>query len=295
MKKFQTIYFAPALLLFVAILIRADAGAGRPDALQQRAKAKAENVPEIPYESVPNFLKLPPNLYLGEGIGVATNSKGHVFVYTRSGATRLFEFDAKGNYSARNRRGALRVRVRTRRPRRPARQHLGGRRRQQHGDQVQPRRARRDGAGPPAGIGGGSSADRRFRRAAPPPSRTRSIAPPTSPGIRPATSSSRTATATRASRNTTRTDKFIASVGTRGSALGQLNLPHTMAADAKGNIYVGDRSNIRIQVFDNDLKPLRKSTTRWARPGPSASRSVRISISTVPIPIPTTTIPKFPL
>src|ERR1700722_2140232 len=62
------------------------------------ARAKAQNVPEIPYESVPNLLKLPPNLYLGEGIGVATNSKGHVFVYTRSQRTRLFEFDQKGNY-----------------------------------------------------------------------------------------------------------------------------------------------------------------------------------------------------
>ena len=41
-----------------------------------QSKAKAEHVPEIPYHSVPNFLKLPPNLYLGEGIGVATNSKG---------------------------------------------------------------------------------------------------------------------------------------------------------------------------------------------------------------------------
>jgi len=29
--------------------------------------------------------EFPPNWYLGEGIGVATNSKGHVFVYTRSG------------------------------------------------------------------------------------------------------------------------------------------------------------------------------------------------------------------
>ena len=54
--------------------------------------------PEIPYESVPSFLKLPPNLYLGEGIGVATNSKGHVFVYTRSGDTRLFEFDQNGGF-----------------------------------------------------------------------------------------------------------------------------------------------------------------------------------------------------
>src|SRR5436190_24054968 len=61
-----------------------------------QSKAKAENVREIPYDSVANFLKLPPNLYLGEGIGVATNSKGHVFVYTRSGDTRLFEFDQAG-------------------------------------------------------------------------------------------------------------------------------------------------------------------------------------------------------
>ena len=54
--------------------------------------------PDIPYTSVPNFIKLPPNLYLGEGIGVASDSKGHVFVYTRSGHTRLFEFDQTGEY-----------------------------------------------------------------------------------------------------------------------------------------------------------------------------------------------------
>src|ERR1700688_3073491 len=65
---------------------------------QQRAKAKAQNVPEIPYEAVPNFIKMPPNLYLGEGIGVATNSKGHVFAYTRSQDTRLFEFDQTGKF-----------------------------------------------------------------------------------------------------------------------------------------------------------------------------------------------------
>jgi hypothetical protein len=65
---------------------------------QINARAKVQNVPEIPFESAPDFLKLPPNLHLGEGIGVATNSKGHIFVYTRNQATRLFEFDAKGNY-----------------------------------------------------------------------------------------------------------------------------------------------------------------------------------------------------
>jgi hypothetical protein len=47
--------------------------------------------------------------------------------------------------------------------------------------------------------------------------------------------------------------RFLKTVGARGSGQGQLNLPHTMALDAKGNVYVGDRSNSRIQVFDNDL------------------------------------------
>src|SRR5499433_1050928 len=70
-------------------------------------------IPEISYDSTPNFLKLPDGLYLGEAVGVATNSKGHVFVYTRTGsprvtlgtnrvfarsAARLFEFDQAGKY-----------------------------------------------------------------------------------------------------------------------------------------------------------------------------------------------------
>jgi hypothetical protein len=32
-----------------------------------------------------------------------------------------------------------------------------------------------------------------------------------------------------------------------------LNLSHTLAVDAQVNVYVGDRSNVRVQVFDNDL------------------------------------------
>ena len=51
-----------------------------------------------------------------------------------------------------------------------------------------------------------------------------------------------------------RMEDLIASVGTKGAAPGQLNLPHSITADAKGNVYVADRSNRRIQVvFDNDL------------------------------------------
>ena len=48
--------------------------------------AMAEAVPEIPFDSV-DPLKLPPNLYLGEVSGVAVNSKGHIFVFSRSNTT----------------------------------------------------------------------------------------------------------------------------------------------------------------------------------------------------------------
>src|SRR3954470_8327774 len=63
--------------------------------------------PEIPFDSVPNFFKLPADMNFGEGSGVAVNSKGHVFVFTRSnvngpafGATaaQLLEFGADGKF-----------------------------------------------------------------------------------------------------------------------------------------------------------------------------------------------------
>ena len=42
---------------------------------------------EIPFDSVPNFLKLPADLHLGEAAGVAVNSKGHIFVFSRGNST----------------------------------------------------------------------------------------------------------------------------------------------------------------------------------------------------------------
>ena len=64
----------------------------------QRAKAYAA-APNIRFDTTPNYLKMPDGLYMGEGIGVATNSKNHVFVYTRSGeSSRLFEFDEDGEF-----------------------------------------------------------------------------------------------------------------------------------------------------------------------------------------------------
>jgi sugar lactone lactonase YvrE len=188
---------------------------------------------------------------MGEGIGVATNSKGHIFVYTRSQATRLFEFDANGNYLREIGEGlygfvfahAVRVdpqdniwavdegsnmvikfnpegRVAMTMGRRPEPLDSGG---------PQP---------PPAGS------DPRpyvFDR-------------PTDVGwdaagnifVSDGYGNSRVV---KYDKNGT----FIKSAGTRGTENGQLNLPHSLAVDAQGNVYIADRSNRRIEVFDNDL------------------------------------------
>jgi streptogramin lyase len=64
-------------------------------------------VSEIPFESIPDPLKLPPDLYFGEATGVAVNSKGHVFVFSRGNTTgpayaaaaaQLFEFAPDGKF-----------------------------------------------------------------------------------------------------------------------------------------------------------------------------------------------------
>ena len=73
-----------------------------PAALAQEAP------PAIPYDSVPNLLKLPDDMHLGEVAGVAVNSKGHIFVYSRGGssagpafgntASQILEFGADGKF-----------------------------------------------------------------------------------------------------------------------------------------------------------------------------------------------------
>jgi hypothetical protein len=45
---------------------------------------------------------------------------------------------------------------------------------------------------------------------------------------------------------------WIKQWGDRGTKPGEFNTPHSIAADVKGNIYVADRGNRRIQVFDSD-------------------------------------------
>src|ERR1700743_238945 len=52
---------------------------------------------------------------------------------------------------------------------------------------------------------------------------------------------------------------FIKAWGGKGSGPGQLNLPHALVFDAQGLLYIADRNNARIQVFDADGTYIRES------------------------------------
>jgi len=67
----------------------------------------ASAAPEIAFDAVADFLKLPDDIYLGEVAGIAVNSRGHVFVLSRGNTTgpaygaaaaQLLEFDARGRF-----------------------------------------------------------------------------------------------------------------------------------------------------------------------------------------------------
>lgn len=246
MHRYRTLAFAAAISASLAY----------PQALTQaalNARAKAQNVPEIPYESVPNLLKMPANLYLGEGIGVATDSKGHIFVYTRSQRTRLFEFDHSGTYMREIGEGLYGFVF-------------------AHAVRVDPQDniwAVDEGANMVIKFNPEGRVVMTLGRR-PEPTDAIAAAPPAGPAAEPGKYifDRPTDVGWDAAGNIFVTDgygnsrvvkydkngRFIATVGTHGSGQGQLNLPHTMAVDANGNVYVGDRSNRRIQVFDNDLK-----------------------------------------
>ena len=67
----------------------------------------AQSVPQLPFESVASPLRLPDDIHFGEIAGVAVNSKGHVFVFSRGNSTgpsymataaQLLEFDNNGKF-----------------------------------------------------------------------------------------------------------------------------------------------------------------------------------------------------
>ena len=226
-------------------------------------------VPEIPFRSVPDFLKLPPNMYLGEVSGVAVNSKGHVFVFTRgntngpayaAAAAQLLEFDANGKYLreighnlyawsfahtvkidkedniwATDKGSDMVIKFNP-----EGRVVMVFGRKQEASD---------EGTGP-------------LKHPKPP-------LPPVDGQFRQVTD-----VAWDAAGNTYISDGYInsrvakvdkdgnwlKSWGTPGDQPGQFNTPHSIATDAQGHVYVADRGNRRIQVFDGDGTFIRQIT-----------------------------------
>ncbi|HEX5422634.1 MAG TPA: peptidyl-alpha-hydroxyglycine alpha-amidating lyase family protein [Candidatus Acidoferrales bacterium] len=239
------------------------------------ACAQQNSVPEISYRSVPNFLKLPANLYLGEVSGVAVNSKGHVFVFSRGNTTgpaygaaaaQLLEFDANGNYIREIGHNlyawsfAHSVKV-------DAQDNLWVT--DKGSDMV----VKFDPEGRVVMVFG------RKQEAA--DEHTGPLAHP-KPPLPPVDGLFRQVTdvAWDAQGNAYISDGYInsrvakvdkdgnwlMSWGTPGDGPGQFNTPHSIAVDARGEVYVADRGNRRIQVFDGNGQFLRQITINVPAP-----------------------------
>ncbi|WP_406693876.1 peptidyl-alpha-hydroxyglycine alpha-amidating lyase family protein [Singulisphaera sp. Ch08] len=58
--------------------------------------------------------------------------------------------------------------------------------------------------------------------------------------------------------------RFLKEWGKRGTGDGEFRLPHAICLDRRGRIYVGDRENDRVQIFDPEGKFLASWTTGGA-------------------------------
>ena len=229
-----------------------------------------QSVPEIPFDSVPDFPKLPLGMNFGEVPGVAVNSKGHVFVFTRSNsaggpaygpaAAQLFEFGPKGEFLREIGKGlyawseAHSVRIdrddniwaidkgsdmiiKFNQAGRVV--MVFGRRKEAADEGAKPW----EHPDPPL-----PAIDGLFRQ-------------PTdvawdSEGNIYITDGYVNSRVAKYDKN----GDWVKSWGEKGTAPGQFRLPHAIVIDRNNNIYVGDRTNRRIQVFDTEGKFLRMFT-----------------------------------
>src|SRR4029077_14292010 len=65
---------------------------------------------------------------------------------------------------------------------------------------------------------------------------------------------------------------WVKSWGEKGSKDGEFDTPHSIASDAKGNVYVADRGNRRVQVFSPDGAFQRSISVVGAVPVPADAR-----------------------
>jgi len=245
-----------------------------PGSAFAQAKATIAGVPDIPFTSVPNFLKLPSGENLGESVAVATNSKGNIYVYHRRDTTRLFEFDKNGAFIREIGKGyygfefAHSVRVDKEEniwtvdegtnlvtkfsPQGKVMMVIGRRPPAVDGPVIAP-------AGPN------------------PPAQKYILCRPTDVGWDP--QGNIFISDGYCNNRVVKYDKngrFVAQAGSEkaGTALGEFNLPHGLQVDERGHVWVADRSNNRYQELDNNLKPIKEVTnlgTGWTlciSPGP---------------------------
>jgi DNA-binding beta-propeller fold protein YncE len=227
--------------------------------------ATAQYAPEIKFDSVPNALQLPAGLYLGEVGGVATNSHGEIFVYTRTGhptvaigtarpfahgGSRLFEFDPSGRFVrevGKDSYGfmyAAQVRVDPSDnvwvvdemtnmvikfdPQRRVSMLLG---RKEESVRVPARASTGNGAGQPTDL---------FDRPT-------DVAWDAAGNIFVADGLGNARVA-----KFDKDGKFVKSWGKRGTEAGEFADVRSIAVDADGNVYAADGGNKRVQVFDNN-------------------------------------------
>jgi hypothetical protein len=226
-----------------------------------------QSVPEIAFDSVPNYPNLPQGMNFGEVPGVAVNSKGHVFVFTRSNsangpayaptAAQLLEFDQNGNYVGEIGKGlyawsfAHSVRIDKddniwaidKGSDMIVKFNPAGRvvwvfgRRKESADEdtgpwehVEPPMAPIDGLFRQPTDVAWDSRDNIY--------------------ISDGYINSRVA-------KYDKNGDWVKSWGEKGTGPGQFRTVHAIAIDRNDNVYVGDRTNRRIQVFDTDGKFLR--------------------------------------
>lgn len=234
---------------------------------------------EINFDSNPDLLKPPNNIYLGEIGGVATDSKGDIFVYTRTGhptitigtarpfahgGSRFFEFDKTGKYMREIGQDSYGMMV-AQQVRIDPQDNMWivdqmssmvikfdqqGQIRLLLGRKAEAERVPAAPLNQPAGEGGGGRG-----RGGPPGagaqsdvfSRPSDVAWDSAGNIYVADGFGNARVA-----KFDKNGKFIKSWGQRGSEQGQFNTVHGIAIDTQNNVYVADTGNKRIQVFDSD-------------------------------------------
>src|ERR1700758_576637 len=222
-------------------------------------KATIEGVPDIPFTSAPNLLKLPAGEYLGESVAVATNSKGHIFVYHRSANTRLFEFDQNGNFVKEIGSGyygfefAHSVRVDKDDNIWTVDEGTNMVTKFSPDGKVLMVLGRR----PPAVQGAVAFPGPREGN---PPSQKYIFCRPTDVGWDP--QGNIFVSDGYCNNRVVKYDKdgkFLAQAGSEkaGNGPGEFSLPHGLQVDGNGHVWVADRSNNRYQELDNNLKPLK--------------------------------------